>query len=348
MGGIYTSQVGDFLKDARIRKGLSIDDVAQGTGIRTQYLEALENGEYSKIPGDVFIKGFIRNYGNFLAVDGNALVEEYKNQSSNISGKKAETNISKRVKEVFADNTKDKRMNKKSDSFWGRIKRVIYDNIYETVEIDDEEDKAQSIAASAKKKIQSQSLTHTADEDATSKNFFFNGKVFFRVFVVCLVLFIGFMSYFLLSNIKTFPKSTNIFTALKNAVSTELSTDKEIKAKIPAKSSGAVKEAVKSKDKTASDVVEDKKDEVITGANYTGNGVVVEITYKEPVWTQVSIDGKGVEADTVAKGVTKTYKANKEVKVNLGSIRDVEIKVNGKVVPYGEKEWGTVEKTFKR
>jgi len=342
------SQVGDFLKDARIRKGLSINEVAQGTGIRTQYLEALENGEYSKIPGDVFIKGFIRNYGNFLAVDGNALVEEYKNQSSNMTGEKKENNISKRVKEVFAGSTEDKKMNKKSDSLWGRIKRAIYDNIYETVELDDEEDKAQSIAASAKKKTQSQSLTHTADGEDANKNFFFNGKVFLRVFVVCLVLFIGFMSYFLLSNIKTFPKSTNIFTALKNAISTELSTDKDVKAKIPAKSVGIVKDPVKAKEKTASDVVEDQKDEVITSANYSGNGVVVEITYKEAVWTQVSMDGKGVEADTVAKGVTKTYKANKEVKVSLGSIRDVEIKVNGKVVPYGEKEWGTVEKTFKK
>ena len=167
------SQVGDFLKDARIRKGLSINEVAQGTGIRTQYLEALENGEYSKIPGDVFIKGFIRNYGNFLAVDGNALVEEYKNQSSNMTGEKKENNISKRVKEVFAGSTEDKKVNKKSDSLWGRIKRAIYDNIYETVELDDEEDKAQSIAASAKKKTQSQSLTHTADEDAANKSFFF-------------------------------------------------------------------------------------------------------------------------------------------------------------------------------
>ena len=70
------SKIGDYLKELRESKKLSIDDVAAGTGIRAQYLEALEKGEYSKIPGDVFIKGFIRNYGNYLGADGNGLVEQ--------------------------------------------------------------------------------------------------------------------------------------------------------------------------------------------------------------------------------------------------------------------------------
>ena len=68
-----------------------------------------------------------------------------------------------------------------------------------------------------------------------------------------------------------------------------------------------------------------------------GNKVTVEITYKNPVWTQTHVDGKVVEAATIPAGSTRTYKGDKEVSLNLGSIRDVEIKVNGKVVPYGEK-----------
>ena len=60
------SNIGERLKQIREKKNLSIDDVAAGTGIRAQYLEALENSEYANIPGDVFIKGFIRNYGNYL------------------------------------------------------------------------------------------------------------------------------------------------------------------------------------------------------------------------------------------------------------------------------------------
>ena len=84
-----------------------------------------------------------------------------------------------------------------------------------------------------------------------------------------------------------------------------------------------------------------------TKAEPIGSGdLVIEITYKKPVWTQVTADGNGVEAATIPAGTTKTYKANNKITVSLGSLRDVEIKRNGKVVPYGEKEWGTVEKVF--
>ncbi|MDD4321595.1 MAG: DUF4115 domain-containing protein [Acidaminococcaceae bacterium] len=356
------SQVGDFLKDVRVRKGLSINEVAEGTGIRTQYLEALENGDYSKIPGDVFIKGFIRNYGNFLDVDGNALVEEYKNQVSNASNKKSLTNPSmnmgKACKLLAEDKTKNTQKTAKNASC-GRIKRAwldikdfIYDNIYETVEVDENEDEDDnevdnSFATRVQKNTERKRLTNPTEAAASNKNSFFNGKVFVRVFAICLLIFVVFMSYFLLSSIKAFPKSTNIITALKNAISAELSSDKATKLDVSIKNVTA-KEPVKIAKTKVPAPIEDKKDEVVASDNYTGNGVVVEITYKEPVWTQVSLDGKGVEANTVAKGVTKTYKANKEVKVTLGSIRNVEIKVNGNVVPYGEKEWGTVEKIFKK
>lgn len=38
--------------------------------IKREYLEALEKDEYDAIPGAVFVKGFLRNYGNFLELDG--------------------------------------------------------------------------------------------------------------------------------------------------------------------------------------------------------------------------------------------------------------------------------------
>ena len=79
------NNIGEYLKNTRKAKNFSIEDVAEATGIRAQYLDALEKGEYTKIPGDVFIKGFIRNYGNYLGVDGNDLVEQYKRRSQDPS-----------------------------------------------------------------------------------------------------------------------------------------------------------------------------------------------------------------------------------------------------------------------
>lgn len=69
--------IGEYLKQRRCEKNITLEKVASQTGIREQYLTALESGDFEKIPGDVFIKGFIRNYGNFLEENGNDLVEAY-------------------------------------------------------------------------------------------------------------------------------------------------------------------------------------------------------------------------------------------------------------------------------
>lgn len=69
--------IGEYLKQRRCEKNITLEEVASQTGIREQYLTALESGDFEKIPGDVFIKWFIRNYGNFLEENGNDLVEAY-------------------------------------------------------------------------------------------------------------------------------------------------------------------------------------------------------------------------------------------------------------------------------
>lgn len=70
--------VGNILREARMKKGLSLMDVENATSIRCSYLNALENDEFHKLPEEVFIKGMIRNYGNFLGLNGPELVDAYK------------------------------------------------------------------------------------------------------------------------------------------------------------------------------------------------------------------------------------------------------------------------------
>ena len=69
--------VGDTLRREREKQHLTIKDVEQGTSIRALYIEAIENGNYDALPGDVYTKGFIRNYANFLHIDADACVQEY-------------------------------------------------------------------------------------------------------------------------------------------------------------------------------------------------------------------------------------------------------------------------------
>ena len=70
--------VGKILQDARIAKNLSLDTAAQETNIRRSYLEAIEQNDFASLHGDVFVKGVMRTYGNYLGLDGAQLVEEYK------------------------------------------------------------------------------------------------------------------------------------------------------------------------------------------------------------------------------------------------------------------------------
>ena len=69
--------VGDILRRERERQRLSIKDIEQGTSIRALYIEAIENGDYDKLPGNVYTKGFIKNYGNFLKLNGEDLSRQF-------------------------------------------------------------------------------------------------------------------------------------------------------------------------------------------------------------------------------------------------------------------------------
>lgn len=60
--------VGQRLQEERTRKGLSIEDVAQTTKIRKNFLEHIEKGEYDKLPSVTFAQGFVRNYVSFLGL----------------------------------------------------------------------------------------------------------------------------------------------------------------------------------------------------------------------------------------------------------------------------------------
>jgi cytoskeleton protein RodZ len=70
--------IGNTLREARIRKGLTIKDVEAVTKIRSKYLEALEQDDFPVLPGPTFVTAFLRNYATFLKVDAEALVDEYK------------------------------------------------------------------------------------------------------------------------------------------------------------------------------------------------------------------------------------------------------------------------------
>lgn len=61
-------RVGQRLKEIRLEKGLSLEDVSQATKIRSSFLAAIEKGEYQKLPSSSYAQGFVQNYASFLGL----------------------------------------------------------------------------------------------------------------------------------------------------------------------------------------------------------------------------------------------------------------------------------------
>jgi cytoskeleton protein RodZ len=72
------ADIGTTLREARIRARIDISEVEARTKIRAKYLRAIENEEWDLLPGPVYVKSFLRTYGDFLGVDSRGLVDEYK------------------------------------------------------------------------------------------------------------------------------------------------------------------------------------------------------------------------------------------------------------------------------
>ncbi len=69
--------IGQYLRSAREARGIELRDAAQQTRISFNYLKALEEEDFSRLPGEVFVKGFLKNYGKFLHLDEFEVMKRY-------------------------------------------------------------------------------------------------------------------------------------------------------------------------------------------------------------------------------------------------------------------------------
>lgn len=74
--------VGQVLKEERERKFYTLEEIEKATKIRKELLEALEEGNYKKLPPPTFIQGFIKNYGKFLGLDTEKLLAIFRREFS--------------------------------------------------------------------------------------------------------------------------------------------------------------------------------------------------------------------------------------------------------------------------
>jgi cytoskeletal protein RodZ len=72
------SDIGNELRETRLRLGLTLEQVEMATRIRPRYLEALEEERFDELPGEAYAKGFLRTYADHLGLDGQQFLARYR------------------------------------------------------------------------------------------------------------------------------------------------------------------------------------------------------------------------------------------------------------------------------
>jgi cytoskeleton protein RodZ len=70
-------EIGNSLREARLRHGADLVEAESATKIRSKYLRALEDERFELLPAQTYVKGFLRSYAEYLGLDGQLYVDEY-------------------------------------------------------------------------------------------------------------------------------------------------------------------------------------------------------------------------------------------------------------------------------
>lgn len=103
--------IGEFFKQVRETKGLTIDDVAAKTRIRTDFVKALEDGNFAKLPEQVFARGFVRSYARSLGLDEEDAINRFVQSAGAYYDKQVER---ERLKIRQAEEERQRQANRKA------------------------------------------------------------------------------------------------------------------------------------------------------------------------------------------------------------------------------------------
>ena len=70
-------EIGNSLREARVRRGIDFAQAELATKIRGKYLRALEEEQFTLLPAQTYVKGFLRTYAEYLGLDGQLYVDEF-------------------------------------------------------------------------------------------------------------------------------------------------------------------------------------------------------------------------------------------------------------------------------
>lgn len=67
--------IGHTLRNERQLKQLSLEELAQSTRIPLKWLQQIEANEFAQLPGDVFVRGFVKSYAKALGIESDTLIQ---------------------------------------------------------------------------------------------------------------------------------------------------------------------------------------------------------------------------------------------------------------------------------
>lgn len=103
--------IGEFFRQVRETKGLTIDDVASKTRIRTDFVKALEDGNFAQLPDQVFARGFVRSYARSLGLDEDDAIHRFVQSAGAYYDKQVER---ERLKLRQAEEARKRQANRKA------------------------------------------------------------------------------------------------------------------------------------------------------------------------------------------------------------------------------------------
>ena len=103
--------VGEFFRQVRETKGLTIDEVASKTRIRTDFVKALEDGNFAKLPDQVFARGFVRSYARSLGLDEEDAIHRFIQSAGSFYEKQDER---ERLKVLQVEEDRKRQANRKA------------------------------------------------------------------------------------------------------------------------------------------------------------------------------------------------------------------------------------------
>lgn len=74
----FLTELGARLKEARLAKGYSLDDLQEITKIQKRYLIGIEEGNYSIMPGSFYVRAFIKQYAEAVGLDAEQILTDYR------------------------------------------------------------------------------------------------------------------------------------------------------------------------------------------------------------------------------------------------------------------------------